>query len=60
VTLAVPINMHIIGTFATGQQRSLHLVWSPDPIGTFATCTGPPNVHSTPSPGNATPSSTLR
>lgn len=60
MTLTVPLNMHILGTFATGQERGIHLIWSPDPLGTFATCTGPPSVPSPPSPSNATPSSTLR
>jgi hypothetical protein len=37
VTLTVPIHMHIIGTFATGQQRGILIIWSPEPIGSFAT-----------------------
>lgn len=33
----LPIHMHIIGTFATGQQRGILIIWSPTPIGSFAT-----------------------
>jgi len=55
-----PIHMHIIGTFATGQARGIHIIWSPDPIGSFASCTGPQSMRSAPSPGTVMPSSTLR
>ena len=56
------IHMHIHGTFATGQQQGLLIIWSPDPIGSFATgqCTGQPTEPSAPSLSSATPRSTER